>query len=181
MPAVLLLAPLLILPAPVAGEERAQGLRGEELPYYFCVKKFFRMADFCYRHSEESYAHFLRELGIDPDPNSDAARAVTRAMLRANALFLERSNLEPYRGNRALFLEAQDKHFETVVRRLRALYDQLLRELKEAGAPTEPLLRYIDTEGRQGNFVATTWGDPRTNPTIEIARKFEEGLEEGEP
>ncbi|NJL29329.1 MAG: hypothetical protein HC897_16310 [Thermoanaerobaculia bacterium] len=167
-------------------------LPAQQLPRVYLVEDFFTIAYSTCEASDEMKAYFLSLVGIKV--GTQAEDAFMRALVKARKLrfgaagpnrfveergdvreVVEIKHLSSAASPPMTFEESHQQELREAVE-LADIYRDLLRELEEAGASTDGIESYIETEMRAGMGLASSEPFDSEHPAWAVSRAFEERL-----
>lgn len=130
-------------------------VEGKDLPKFECVRGFYNVALWCFRAGDDNFAGFLGELGIKTD--SDAAKAIKKAMFLAQALALEEQEIAVVeRSSPSAWDEAQQNFLRKRVLALKDIYQKMRRELEKLGVHMAQIETFMDNKVRDSIAMFAT-------------------------
>lgn len=162
--------PLTAEQPPQADERPVTVTKGQDLPEYQVVRKFFGTVDWSYRRPG-LWKNFCRKLELEE--GSEAAKVLLLAAYASEAITSETLDLTPWENDPVAFKKVQHDHIRSQVRRLGKVWRQFLHDWKKAGQSEQVVLEYIETRSRHQVQLYTIGV-----PTDESQREWEEIMTE---
>lgn len=149
-------------------------VKGRETPFYFAVVNFFEHSYQAYKEDAATFEfNVLSKIQIAP--GSEAAAAVGRATLLAQAELVGSIDLRPHVQDPEEYARRQEDFQRKRIQTISNIFNDLLADIREAGGDPLATVRFIEDEIWPG--VALHTDNPaflETSPLIQIiAEEFQ--------